>query len=269
MDAMTIVIAMAVTGAVGGLLAGMLGVGGGIVIVPVLELVLGILGVDISVRMHVAVGTSLATIVPTSVASALAHYRRQSIALSLVRRWAAWIVLGAILGTLVAGEVSSLVLYVVFAAVAFLVAIKMMLPAETFKLGSEVPAGVAGALIPAGIGGVSAMMGIGGGTLSVPVMNLYGMPIHRAVGTSALFGVFISVPAALGFIYTGWGNAELPQGSLGFVNLIGFLLIIPATIVCAPLGARIAHALSRRTLSILFGIFLLLVALRMLSRALA
>lgn len=269
MDAMTIVIAMAATGAVGGLLAGLLGVGGGIVIVPVLEIVLGILGVDESIRMHVAVGTSLATIVSTSVSSALAHYRRQSIDMNLVRKWSPWIVVGAVAGTLIAGEVSSQVLYAVFAVVASLVAMKMMLPLDEYRLGAHPPGGAAGALIPAGIGGVSAMMGIGGGSLSVPVMTLYGKPIHLAVGTSALFGAFISVPAALGFIFTGWGNDLLPQGSLGYVNLIGFVLIVPATILFAPLGARIAHALSRRTLSMLFGVFLMIVAARMVFRAFA
>ncbi len=269
MDVTTIVIAMAVTGAIGGLLAGMLGVGGGIVIVPVLEIVLGFLGVDESARMHIAVGTSLATIVPTSVSSALAHFRRQSVDIVLVRQWAPWIVFGAVLGSAIAGEVSSEVLYLVFAVVAFLVAVKMILIQDTFQLGTKLPGGVAGLLIPTGIGGVSAMMGIGGGTLSVPVLTLYGKPIHLAVGTSALFGAFISVPAALGYMVTGWGNESLPAWSLGFVNLIGFALIIPATIVCAPVGARIAHALSQRRLSTLFGAFLALVAVRMLSRAFA
>lgn len=108
------------------------------------------------------------------------------------------------------------------------------------------------------------MMGIGGGSMTVAVLTLMSEPIHRAVGTSALFGLVISIPGAIGFIYAGWGNEFLPAGSLGFVNLIGFLFIAPATVLAAPLGVRLAHALSRRHLSLLFGSFLLLVAVRMI-----
>lgn len=267
MDLISLAIAMALTGAVGGAIAGLLGVGGGIVIVPVLEIVLGMIGVDPAVRMHIAVGTSLATIVPTSISSARAHHRRGAVSMRLVRVWSPWIVMGTIVGTLVAGEVTSQVLYVVFGVVALVVAIKMILPLDDKIVAADVPRGFLGPLLPAFIGSVSAMMGIGGGSMSVPVMTLCNQPIHKAVGTSALFGAFIAVPGALGFMYTGWGNALLPPASLGYVNLAGFLLIIPTSIACAPLGARLAHALPRRTLSLLFGLFLAIVAIRMGVRA--
>ncbi len=258
---------MLLTGAVGGVIAGMLGVGGGIVIVPVLDLVLAALGVDGSVRMHVTVATSLATIVPTAISSSRAHRARGAVDADQLRRWGAAIFLGSIAGVLIASRVSGDVLSAVFGTVALIVAIKMLLPLEGKHLAEAIPGGPGGQIIPFGIGGISSMMGIGGGTLSVPVMTLFNFPIHRAVGTAALFGLMISAPATVAFVATGWNVPGLPPGSLGYVNLIGLAIIGPATFVTAPLGARIAHALSRRQLGILFGLFLAVVAVRMLIRA--
>jgi uncharacterized membrane protein YfcA len=261
-------LAMLGTGIVGGILAGLLGVGGGIVIVPVLEVVLGLLGVPVEIRMHVAVGTSLAVIIPTSISSARAHNSRQSVDLELVRRWAPFILFGAISGIIIASHVGGVVLSAVFGIVALLVAIKMALPLDDVAFTPHVPRGIATGIIPASIGTISTMMGIGGGTLSVPALTLMSTPIHSAVGTSALFGLLISIPGAIGFAISGWGNEQLPAGSVGFVNLIGFAVIAPATVIAAPLGAKLAHALSRRNLSLLFGLFLLLVSARMIYRAL-
>lgn len=255
--------AMLATGAVGGVLAGLLGVGGGIVIVPVMEAVLGHLGVDAAIRMHIAVGTSLATIVPTSIASAHAHHRRQSVDLPLVRRWAVFVLAGSLAGTLIASGVHSDVLSALFGVVALAIAVQMMLPVQGRVLSSGVPRGPLMPAIPAGIGALSSMMGIGGGTFSVMVLTLFNEPIHRAVGTAALFGLVISIPGTAGFILAGLGDPRLPPGSLGYVNLVGFACIAPATFLTAPLGARIAHSLSKRRLGLLFGVFLLLVSLRM------
>ena len=266
MDVVSLILAVTATGIVAGLLAGLLGVGGGIVIVPVLELVLGAIGVDTAVRMHVAVGTSLATIIPTSLFSASAHSHRNAIDNSVTQRWTPWIVVGTIAGAVIAGQVGANVLYLVFGVVALLVAVKMMLPLDDKVLANDVPGGALGALMPATIGGLSAMMGIGGGTMSVPLLTLYGRGVHIAVGTSAYLGAVIAMPATLGFVYSGWGNAELPPWSLGYVNVVGFLLIIPATMIFAPIGARIAHRLPKRALSMMFGAFLLIVAIRMLVK---
>ncbi|QXF11411.1 MULTISPECIES: sulfite exporter TauE/SafE family protein [Sphingopyxis] len=258
---------MLLTGAVGGVIAGMLGVGGGIVIVPVLDLVLAALGIDSSVRMHVAVATSLATIIPTAISSSRAHEAKGAVDHDQLRRWGVAIFLGAIAGVLLASRVSGDVLSAVFGIVALLVAVKMLLPLERKHIAETMPGGVVGQAIPFAIGGISSMMGIGGGTLSVPVMTLFNVPIHRAVGTAALFGLLISAPAAVAFVVTGWHVEGLPPGSLGYVNLIGLAVIGPATFLTAPWGARIAHALSKRQLSILFGLFLTVVAVRMLIRA--
>ena len=262
-----LIVAMLITGGVGGVLAGLLGIGGGIVIVPVLEAALTYLGVDEAIRMHVAVATSLATIIPTSIASSRAHHRRGAVDLELVRRWAVFVLLGALVGTIIAARVHSDVLSIVFAVVALIVALKMVLPLEGRAFAPDVPKGTAVPLIPAGIGAVSSMMGIGGGILSVAILTLFNQPIHRAVGTAALFGLAISLPGTLGFMIAGFNDPRLPAGSVGYVNLVGFALISPATFVAAPLGAAIAHRLSRRRLSLLFGLFLVVVAIRMFYRA--
>jgi len=264
-----LVVAMLVAGAAAGILAGLLGVGGGIVIVPVLETALAYLGVDIAVRMHVAVATSLATIIPTSVSSATAHYRKESIDFGIVRYWLPFILAGAIAGSFIASRVTGRVLAGVFAVVAFAVAVNMIRPSQDRIIWTRVPRGAGGALIPACIGGISTLMGIGGGSMSVPVMTLMNKPIHLAVGTSALLGLVIALPATAGYIIAGWHHELLPGWMLGYVSVIGFFLITPTTVLFAPLGARIAHALSRRSLSFVFGLFLLVVSIRMGLRAFA
>lgn len=266
-DLLTLAAMMLLTGAVGGLLAGLLGVGGGIVIVPVLDLVLASIGIDSSVRMHVAVATSLATIIPTAISSSRAHHAKGAVDMAQLKRWSVAIFLGAIAGVLIASRVTGDVLSAVFGVVALLVAIKMLLPLEGRHIAEAIPGGPGGQLLPFAIGGFSSMMGIGGGTLSVPTMTLFNFPIHRAVGTAALFGLLISVPATIAFIFAGWNVPGLPTGSLGYVNLIGLAVIAPVSYVAAPWGARLAHALSKRHLSILFGLFLAVVSARMLIRA--
>jgi uncharacterized protein len=266
-DYLLLAIAMLVTGGIGGILAGLLGIGGGIVIVPVMEAALSFLGVDEAIRMHVAVATSLATIIPTSIASSRAHHRRHAVDLPLVRRWAAFVLVGALAGTVIASGVHSSVLSAVFAVVALIVAIKMMLPLEGRTIAADVPRGVLVPAIPTAIGAVSSMMGIGGGTLSVATLTLFNQPIHRAVGTAALFGLAISIPGTIGFMITGLDDARVPPGSIGYVNLIGFAFISPTTFLAAPVGAAIAHRLSRRHLSLLFGTFLLAVSMRMFYKA--
>lgn len=260
-------VAMLATGAVAGVLAGLFGIGGGIVIVPVLETTLGFIGVDPAIRMHVAVGTSLATIIPTSISSARAHHLRKSVDVEIVKRWAVFVLLGALLGAWIASRVHSDVLAIVFATLAFLVALKMLFMPESRNLTEDVPRGPLVPAIPTAIGCFSSMMGIGGGTFSVMTLTLFNEPIHRAVGTAALFGLVISLPGMLGFVAAGWGDPRIPTASLGYVNLIGFACIAPATVLAAPLGAKIAHAFSARRLNMLFGAFLVIASIRLFYRA--
>ncbi|MBL4894952.1 MAG: sulfite exporter TauE/SafE family protein [Emcibacter sp.] len=261
-----LILLMLATGLVGGVMAGLMGIGGGIVIVPVLEFALGFIGVDPQIRMHVAVATSLATIIPTSISSSRAHHKRGAVDFSLARHWGPAIFFGATIGTWLAAQADSASLSAIFAIVASFIALKMILPLENIRLTKAVPKGPLGQLCPGIIGMVSTMMGIGGGAMSVTALTIFNVPIHRAVATSAFFGLLIAVPGTIGFMITGQGNALLPPGSIGFVNVIGFLILSPATFLAAPLGVRIAHALTQRQLSITFGSFLMIVAVRMLYR---
>ena len=262
-------IAMLATGAVAGILAGLFGIGGGIVIVPVLETALGLVGVDPAIRMHIAVGTSLATIIPTSISSARAHHARGAVDVGIVRRWAVFVLVGALLGAWIAAQVHSRVLALVFATLAFLVAVKMLFFPRSRNLTEAVPRGPLVPAIPTSIGCFSSMMGIGGGTFSVMTLTLFNVPIHRAVGTAALFGLVISLPGMIGFAVAGWGNPALPPGSIGYVSLLGLICIAPATVLTAPVGARIAHAFSAERLNMLFGLFLIVASARLFIRAVA
>lgn len=265
----TFALGLIISGVVGGLVAGMLGVGGGIVVVPALHVVLGLLGVDPNVNMHVAVGTSLATIIPTSISSVRSHEKRGAVDWPLLRRWVAPMIAGVVIGSAIAGYVRGETLTIIFAAVALIAAAHFALGKEEWRVGNSLPTGVGGAVMPAAIGGISTMMGIGGGTVGVPTMVLWGYPIHRAVGTASAFGVIISIPGTVGAALAGWTAHGVPPYSLGYVNLLGFFLIAPASYFAAPLGASIAHMTDRRRLRIAFAILIALTAGRMLYDTLA
>lgn len=260
----TFALGLIISGVVGGLVAGMLGVGGGIVVVPALHVVLGLLGVDPNVNMHVAVGTSLATIIPTSISSVRSHDKRGAVDWPLLRRWFVPMVVGVLIGSAIAGYVRGETLTIIFASIALIASAYFAFGKEEWRLGTELPTGVGGLVMPAGIGGVSTMMGIGGGTIGVPTMVLWGYPIHRAVGTASAFGAIISIPGTLWAAAAGWTVHGVPPYSLGYVNLLGFLLIAPASYFAAPLGASIAHMTDRKRLRIAFAILIALTAGRML-----
>lgn len=260
-------VGLVVTGAVAGILAGLLGVGGGIVIVPVLFLLFDALDVPAEVAMHLAVGTSLATIIPTSISSARSHHAKGAIDVSMLRAWAPFICVGALAGGIASRFVSSAFLTVLFGLVALVVAINMALPRRV-ALAQALPAGAAAQVaMPGGIGLLSALMGIGGGTLTVPILSLFSYPMHRAVGTAAAFGLVIAVPAALGFVWSGWAVDARPPLSLGYVNVVAAVLIFSASVLTAPLGSRLAHWLDPTTLKRFFALFLFLTAVRMLWSA--
>lgn len=265
----TLALGLVIAGAVSGLTAGMLGVGGGIVVVPILYHVLSLIGVDESVRMHVAVGTSLATIIPTSFSSVKAHNAKGVVDWALLRRWAIPMLIGVAVGSVFAGFARGQTLSIIFVCVAFPVALHLAFGGEDRRLAGHLPGGLQGLSIPAAIGGVSTMMGIGGGTVGVPVMTLFGVPIHRAVGTASAFGVIISIPGTIGAIAAGWRAHGLPEWSFGYVNLLGFLLVAPISFFAAPFGAQIAHEMDRRKLRGVFALFIAVTAARMLYDALA
>ncbi len=256
-------LAMAATGLVSGTLAGLLGVGGGIVIVPVLFNVFPLFGIPEAIQMKLAVGTSLATIVPTSVVSARKHRAKGAMDMDLLRSiWPA-MAAGVALGTLLAVRVRGEGLTAVFALVALMVARNMGFTGAEFRLTDRVPEGPPRTAMGLGIGSVSAMMGIGGGTLGVPLLSMFGAPIRAAVATASAFGLIISVPATLGFVWGGWGDPRLPPWSLGYVSLVGFALIVPTSILATPWGVHLAHSIPPLWLKRAFALFLALTSLRM------
>lgn len=251
------------TGLVAGVLAGLLGVGGGIVIVPVLFNLFPYLGIDESIRMHLAVGTSLATIIPTSIMSMRAHNKKGAVDWDLLKSWAVAIAVGVLVGTFLGAWAKGWVLTAVFGAVAILVSINMAFRKEGMTVADQLPGGIVRQAIAAIIGMFSVMMGIGGGTLTVPILTAVSYPIRRAVGTASAIGLIIAVPGTIGFIASGLTAANLPPYSFGYANGIGFALIVPATMLAAPWGAKIAHAIKPEWLRKAFALFLFLTALRM------
>mgnify|MGYP001802058088 CR=1 FL=1 len=244
-----------VTGAIAGVLAGLLGVGGGIVIVPVLFYLFDILNLPDAVSMHVAVATSLATIIPTSISSARSHNKRGNLDFELFRKWAPLILVGAAIGGFSARYFNGDHLTLIFGGIALLVSINMALP-KKLVLADDLPKSpIANGTIGAVIGFFSSLMGIGGGTLSVPTLTLFSQPVLRAVGTASAFGLVIAVPAVIGFIFAGLSAEGRPPFSLGYVNIPAAVLIFSATI-----GARIASAINARALKLAFAGFLFLTA---------
>ena len=261
-------LALAAVGCLSGFLAGLLGIGGGIVVVPALYFVLSAFAIAPELQPHVAVGTSLATIIPTSILSMRTHSAKGAVDTDLLRRWAVWIAVGVLAGIAIAASVKGAVLTAIFAVVAAIVSAHMALTPEGTHLLAELPKAPVLQLIGVGIGGLSTLMGIGGGTLSVPVLSLCNYPTRRAVGTASVIGLIIAVPGTLGFIWSGWRAAGLPPWSLGYVWLIGFALIVPSSILFAPYGARTAHTINVHWLRKAFALFLGLTAAKMLYAAL-
>ena len=257
---------LVLAGAITGVLSGLFGVGGGAVMVPVLYEVFGLAGVDDAVRMPLAVGTSLAVIIPTSIRSFRGHRARGAVDMAVLKVWALPILVGVIAGALVARHADPWVFMLVFAVVSTLNAVKLLFGRESWKLGADLPGPWPMRVIGAVIGLLSSLMGIGGGVMANMVQTLYGRPILNSIATSSGVGVLISIPAALGYVYAGWPQMdEVPPFSLGFVSLIGLVLLLPLTVLTAPVGVRIAHALPRRTLEVAFGLFLVVVAARFIA----
>lgn len=254
--------ALALGGAVTGVLAGLFGVGGGAITVPILFEVFGVIGAPEAVAMPLAVGTSLAVIIPTSLRSARGHHAKGVVDTALLRAGAAPLVVGVCLGAFIARYAPPLVFQAVFIGVAGVNAAKMLLGRASWRIADDLPKGFGLRVYGFVIGLLSALMGIGGGALSTLVMTLHGRPIHQSVATSAGVGVFISIPGALGYMAAGWGRADLPPLSIGFVSALAFALIVPTTLMTTQIGVNLAHALPRRKLELLFGLFLLAVCLR-------
>ncbi len=252
-------------GAATGLLAGVFGVGGGAIMVPVLYEVFTFLGVPAEVRMPLCVGTSLMAIIPTSISSYRKHLSKGLVDQVILKAWILPVLIGVIVGSLIARFAPASLFKLVFVAVAALSVARLLFGSEKWKISDTLPGQFAMRVIGLVIGVLSALMGIGGGQLSNMFMLFYGRSIHQAISTSAGLGVLIAIPGAVGYMFAGWPRMDiLPPGSIGYVSLIAFICIVPASVWTAPIGANLAHRLPRRKLEIAFGLFLLLVCLRFL-----
>lgn len=258
-----LVAALAAAGLVAGFLSGLLGIGGGGVLVPVLYEAFGVAGVPEDVRMHVTLGTTLAIIAPTVLRSFSAHHSRGSVDMNVVRRMGPWIFLGVAIGIAVAKGASSEALRWVWVIFGTLLALKMALGRDDWRIGEALPKPPVLEVAAFAIGLISTLMGIGGATFTVPLLTLYGRPILQAVGTATGVGLIIAVPGLIGYALSGLGAEGLPPLSLGYINLAA-LLIVPLSVFAAPYGVRTAHGISKRKLELAFAIFIACVVARFL-----
>lgn len=254
-------------GAFAGVLAGLLGVGGGIVLVPAFFYAFQTLGYEGPQLMQMCLATSLATIIVTSLRSVLSHNKKGAVDWDILRGWSIGIVIGAVLGMLVVAQLRSTTLQAIFGVLALIVGLYMGFGRAEWRLGQAMPTGPLRAILSPLVGFMSVLMGIGGGSFGVPLMSLFNTPIHRAVATAAGFGVLIAVPSVIGFLFVPMESGAPPL-TVGTVNLVAFGIIIAMTLITTPLGVRLAHAMDPKPLKRVFAVFLVMVALNMLRKAL-
>ena len=258
--------AIAIAGVVTGLLAGLFGIGGGAIIVPVLYEVFRVLGVQEEVRMQLCIGTSLAIIIPTNIRSYITHRTRDLVLKDVVRLWAIPAIFGVAVGSLAAAFAPPAVFKIAFAVIAGSIALKVLFGRQSWQISSQLPGPRLMRVYGFIVGLNASLMGVSGGSSSNIILTLYGKTIHQAVATSAALGIWISIAGTLGYVLAGLPHqSQLPFASVGFVSLLGLVLMAPVSTLMAPYGARLAHVLSRRRLEIVFGIFLLLASARFLA----
>ncbi|MEG8222168.1 sulfite exporter TauE/SafE family protein [Sphingomonas sp. HH69] len=262
-------LSMLAAGLFAGFAAGIFGIGGGFVVVPALFVVLPLLGGTPDAIAHVAIGTSAATIIVTSIRSLLSHAKRGAVEFEILKTWAPWIILGDGVGVLLAGHVDGHILTMIFAGGVFLMSLNFLLPKVGDKvISQDMPSGIARVGIAGGLGTFSALLGIGGGTIAIMVMTLCGRSIHRAIATASGVGTLIAIPSAIGFALIGLKESGLPWGSLGYVNVPATLAIASMSVLTAPLGVAVAHALPAKPLKKIFGVYLIVIAFVMFRNAL-
>jgi len=267
---------MGATGALAGFGAGLLGIGGGAVMVPGLYYAFHYMGVDPALMTHCAVATSAAVIIVNSSRALATHYRLGNVEGALLwpknilKSYALWIGIGAFIASVfIAPKLSSLQLTLTFAILTFVMSLQFIFGRPSWRLRDNVPGGVIRPVIGSVIGGLSGLIGIGGGSLSVPLMSMCAVPMRKAIGTASGFGLAIGLPAALGFIISGWSVPNRPDFSLGYVNVPAFISLVLAAFICVPLGAHLANRLPQAQLKCIFGICLMCVAGNMMFKSLS
>ncbi|HCQ57702.1 MAG: sulfite exporter TauE/SafE family protein [Sulfitobacter sp.] len=266
-DLLPMLVLIALIGGFAGVLAGLLGVGGGIVLVPAFFYALQSLGYDGPQLMQICLATSLATIIVTSARSVHAHNKKGAVDWEILRTWAPGIMVGAILGVLLVAQLRTQTLQAIFGGLALIVGLYLGFGRSDWRLGETMPRGIKRATLSPMVGFLSVLMGIGGGSFGVPLMTLHGRPIHRAVATAAGFGLLIAVPSVIAFLFVDIAQSRPPL-TIGAVNLGAFGIVVTMTLITAPWGVRLAHAMDPKPLRRVFAVFLVLVALNMLRKAL-
>lgn len=257
-----------VIGAVAGVIAGLLGVGGGIVLVPAFYFAFEGLGYGTDGLMQICLATSLATIVVTSVRSVMGHHKKGAVDWEILRGWGPGIAIGAALGVVAASGLRNEVLMGIFGVLGLSVGLYMAFGRAEWRLGNEMPGRVGTLASSPILGFLSVLMGIGGGSFGVPMMTLFAVPIHRAVATAAGFGVIIAVPAVIGFLLTMGEGANRPPYTVGQVNLVAFAAVVAMTLITTPWGVKLAHAMDPKPLKRVFALFIMVMAVNMLRRSL-
>lgn len=263
-DHATLIVVLMGAGLIAGFLAGLLGIGGGGVIVPVLYETFRVLEVAPEYLMHVTLGTTLAVLAPTTLRSFQGHHAKGGVDMNLWRRFAPWVLLGVVAGVVTAHAASGTSLKWVWIIISALVALKLALGRDDWRLGNDVPGRpwLEGAFF--GFGWLSTLMSIGGGTFVVPYLTLYGRSILSAVASASSFGPLIAVPGVLGYVWAGWGNDTTLPMTFGYVSVLTALCVAPLSVLAAPIGVRLAHGVNRRTLELSFAVFLACVCVRFL-----
>ncbi|MFD1106279.1 sulfite exporter TauE/SafE family protein [Sphingobium olei] len=262
-------LSMLAAGLVAGFAAGIFGIGGGFVVVPALLVVLPLLGGTKDGIAHVAIGTSAATIILTSIRSLLAHSKRGAVEFDVLKTWAPWIILGCGVGVVLAGHVDGRTLKMIFGVGVILMSLNFLIPVLNGKvISDQMPSGLARIGIAGGLGTFSSLLGIGGGTIAIMTMTLCGRTIHRAIATASGIGTLIAVPTTIGFAIIGLKESGLPWGSLGYINIPATVAIASMSMLTAPLGVAAAHSLPAGPLKKIFGLYLLIIGALMLRNGL-
>jgi uncharacterized protein len=253
---------LAAAGACTGLLAGLFGVGGGTVVVPVLYEVFRLYGVADDVLMPLCVGTSLAVIVPTSISSFIGHYKKGAVDVAVLKAWALPITFGVLGGIFAASVAKPILFKIVFIIVCLFLAVRLIAGKDKWQLGDGLPGSATMTGYGLLIGSSASLMGIGGGLVANVALSLYRFPIHAAVATASGVGLFVSIPGALGYVVTGWDLPGLPPLSLGYVSLIGFALLTPLSLLTVRYGVSLAHQMQKRQMELALATYLILISVR-------
>jgi len=260
---LNLLIVLSLAACIAGFMAGLLGVGGGLVMVPALYYAFSVLNFEIGTKMHLALGTSLAIIIPTSIMSTRTHMKFNAVDLGLIKSFGIYIIFGVLLGTLLASKLKTAGLVLFFSIFAFFVGLFFIFLKNKLEETKKNIPKIFKIIIGNLIGFISVPLGIGGGSLSVPFMRLFGYDMRKAIGTSAAIGIVIAITGTIGMICSGvlFANVKSPL-SFGYFNLPGFLVFVPITMLAAPIGAKVVHKVSKSLISKVFGIYLIIISVK-------